>query len=69
VTELSYSRIVVKTTSLDQYVDEARYSRLVIPVSSGSGSPFYQHHFDVRPLPDQELVHELVLDRVGAIRE
>jgi hypothetical protein len=48
VTELSYSRIDVKNPSLDQYVDEARYSRVVIPVSSGSGSPFHQHLFDCK---------------------
>jgi hypothetical protein len=69
VTELSYSRIDVKTTSLDQYVDEARYSRVVIPVSSGSGSPFHQHLLDFTPPLEQKLEQELLLDRVGIIRE
>jgi hypothetical protein len=64
VTELSYGRIVVKTTSLDQYADEARYSRVVIPVS-GSGPPFHQHLFDCRPLLEHKLDQELI----GVIRE
>jgi hypothetical protein len=64
VTEAELGIIVVKTTSLDQYVGEGRYSRVGIPIS-GSAPPLHQHLFDFNPLPEQELV----LNLVGVIRE
>jgi hypothetical protein len=59
--DLQQTATIHLTRALNRWRMGVSYQSAVIPLSR---APFHQHHFDVTPLVEQELV----LDLVGVIR-